>query len=179
MSHGNDDNIVTRDNKLISFEEIMAPIKSGKTLFDKPKMFFFQACRGEKEMESRGSSASSTKSFKGTKMTDTSHTSDLQSNANKNIATKFENESDLLIYYSTLSNHLSWIVDKNEGTIFIKSFCDAFNDAYKNLPNNLSLAQIITKINESVSEKRLQVAVPEFRIKKEIQFLPKDVSKHF
>ena len=106
MSHGNQDKIVTKDNKLMSFEKIMAPIKKFcPTLDNKPKMFFFQACRGEKEMESRGSSASSTKSFKGTKMTDTSPTSDLQSNANKNIATKFENESDLLIYYSTLPNH--------------------------------------------------------------------------
>ena len=53
MSHGNEDNIVTKDNKLISFEEIMAPIKSCLSLENKPKMFFFQACRGENKMESR------------------------------------------------------------------------------------------------------------------------------
>ena len=181
MSHGNEDNIVTRDNKLISFEEMMAPIKSCPSLFDKPKMFFFQACRGQNKMESRASSASSTKSFKAAQMNDIAHSSSSNSKSitGKKNPAKFENESDLLIYYSTLPNHLSWSVDKNEGTIFIKSFCDAFNDAYKNLPNNLSLAQMITKINESVSEKQLQVAVPEFRIKKEIKFLPKDVSKHF
>ena len=43
MSHGNDDNIVTKDNKELSFEEIMAPIKSCPSLFDKPKMFFFSS----------------------------------------------------------------------------------------------------------------------------------------
>ena len=84
MSHGNEDNIVTSDSELISFDEIMAPIKSCPTLLNKPKMFFFQACRGEKEMKSslmiatqrpptpksRPSSASSTKSSQGVHMTD-------------------------------------------------------------------------------------------------------------
>ena len=37
MSHGNEDNIVTKDNKLISFEEIMSPIKSCPTLMNKAK----------------------------------------------------------------------------------------------------------------------------------------------
>ena len=43
----------------------------------------------------------------------------------------------------------------------------------------MSLAQMITRINESVSDKRLQVPVPEFRINKEIKFLPKEVSLVF
>ena len=51
MSHGNEDKIVTSDNKEMSFEEILAPIKSCKSLENKPKLFFFQACRGENEME--------------------------------------------------------------------------------------------------------------------------------
>ena len=78
MSHGNDDNIVTKDNKELSFEEIMAPIKSCPTLFIKPKLFFFQACRGEKEMESRVSSANSAKSSRGAQPDDGS--SNFQSN---------------------------------------------------------------------------------------------------
>ena len=61
----------------------------------------------------------------------------------------------------------------------VKSFCDIFKNAYKNLPNNLSLAEMITKINEEVSKKRLTIAVPEFRMTKEIKFLPKNVSSHF
>jgi caspase 7 len=180
MSHGTEDNIVTNNCELISFEEIMEPIKGCKSLFNKPKMFFFQACRGENEIKSRASSANSTKSDRGPQTTDhleTKISSKLQSNVNTNIGTKFENESDLLIYYSTLPNHLSWSVEKNEGTIFIKSLCDVFSDAYKNLPSNLTLAQMITRINESVSNKRIQISVPEFRMSKEISFLPKDVSR--
>ena len=179
MSHGNEDKIVTSDNELISFEEIMAPIKECKTLKKKPKMFFFQACRGENEMESRIDSPSSTNSSQGAHMSDNAPSTNLQSNINKKIATKFENESDLLIYYSTLPKHLSFSTKIEDGTVFIKSVCDIFIGAYTNLPDNLSLAQMITNINEKVLDKQLQVPVPEFRINKEIKFLPKDVSKHF
>ena len=178
MSHGNEDNIATKDNKLITFEEIMAPIKSCPSLFDKPKMFFFQACRGEKEMESRASSASSTKSSRGAQPDDGS--SNLQSNIKKK--TIFENESDLLKYFSTLPDHLSFPYANYEanGTIFIKSVCDAFNDAYKNLPKNMSLAQICTKINESVSKSEQQISeIVTNRMNKEVYFSPKNVSKHF
>ena len=181
MSHGDEDNIVTSDNQFISFEEIMSPIKSCKSLFNKPKMFFFQACRGDKEMGSIASSAISTKSSQAEEMSDhqeiNSLSSNLQLNLNKTIANKFENESDLLICFSTLPNHLSWSVDKSEGTIFIKSVCDVFNDAYKYLPNNKSLAQMITSINKSISKFGLQISVPEFRMSKEIFFLPKNVSQ--
>jgi len=182
MSHGNDDNIVTSDNELISFEEIMAPIKECKTLFHKPKMFFFQACRGEKEMESRTRSASSTNSNRGAQMSDNAYSSNFQSNINKKVATKIENESDLLKCFSTLPNHLSYPYTNYEanGTIFIKSICDAFNDAYKNLPKNMSFAQICTKINESVSKSEQQISeIETSRMNKEVYFLPKDVSKHF
>ena len=161
--------------KLISFEEILAPIKSGKTLFDKPKMFFFQACRGEKEMESRASSANSTKSSR------TAQPGDGPTNlkSNKNKKTYFENESDLLKYFSTLPDHLSFPYTnyKANGTIFIKSVCDAFNDSYKNLPKNMSLAQICTRINESVSKSEQQISeIITNRINKEVYFSPKNVS---
>ena len=179
MSHGNEDKIVTSDNELISFEEIMAPIKECKTLKKKPKMFFFQACRGENEMESRVDSPSSTNSSQGAHMSDNAPPTNLQSNINKKIATKFENESDLLIYYSTLPNHLSWSNDKKEGTIFIKSVCDIFAIAYENLPNNMSLAQMFTRINKSVSKTGQQISQLIFQMEKEVYFLPKDVSLVF
>ena len=112
-------------------------------------------------------------------MSDTGPSSNLQSNVNKKIATKFENESDLLIYYSTLPNHLSWSNDKKEGTIFIKSLCDVFNDAYKNLPNNLSLLKMFTRINKSVAKTGQQISEVVFRMEKDVYFLPKNVKNIF
>ena len=182
MSHGINDSFATGNSELMSFEEIKAPIKSCSSLTNKPKMFFFQACRGEKEMEStqrsRISSASSTNSSEGPDWTDDLPSTSTQSNNNsKTNPTKFNEEIDLFVFNSTLPDHYSYSNNVAEGTIFIQSFCQAFNDAYKNLPNNLSLAQMIIRINEKVtSNKRKQISVTELRMTKEIYFWPKNVS---
>ena len=188
MSHGIDDHIVTRDNQLISFAEIMAPIKSCPTLIGKPKMFFFQACRGDKKLESilreqlppisqsRTSSANSTKSSQIARMSDTTN---LQNkNFSKLPPIQSEYESDLLVYCSTIPNNLSWSRDPEEGTIFIKSVCDVFKTAYNDIPDNLSLAQMVNKINDELSSKEVKVQVAECvtRTKREVYFLPKNVN---
>jgi caspase 7 len=188
MSHGNQENIVTSDNEEISFEQIMAPIKTCDSLVNKPKLFFIQACRGEKESKPRSSSAQSTSSNSDDEaMTMGDHdknntiSNDSPQANSKLQTTKIENESDLLVYYSTLPNHLSFSKDITKGTVFIKSLCEVFDTyAYKNLPNNnLSLAQMITKINESVRSQGVQIADPVFRLIKEVYFLPKNVSEIF
>jgi hypothetical protein len=194
MSHGDDkDRILTRDNQLISFTEIMAPIKLCPTLLNKPKMFFFQACRGENELESiqqppqisqsRSSSVCSKSSIQAM--------SDLKNKFPKLPPiqnNKSEYESDLLVYYSTLPNHSSWSRGQKEGTIFIKSVCDVFKDAYKDIPTNLSLAQMVNKINYELSckivkidyddgkKEIVQVAERSNTMKGEVHFLPKNVN---
>ena len=52
------------------------------------------------------------------------------------------------------------------------------NDAYKNVPNNLPLSQMITIINKRVEEREqnIQVAESVNRLKKEVYFMPKNVS---
>jgi hypothetical protein len=207
MSHGIDDHIVTRDNQLIRFDEIMAPIMSCSTLIDKPKLFFFQACRGYKKLESilweqpspvsqsRTSSANSIKSSQIAHMTDPNYRNKFPKlpQIKKSIIpnNKSEYESDLLVFYSTLPDHLSWSRNPLEETIFIKSVCDVFNTAYNDIPNNLSLAQMFNKINNEISSKIViihdadghkeivQVAVYETTIKGEVYFLPKNVNVIF
>ncbi len=66
-----------------------------------------------------------------------------------------------------------------EGTYFIKSVCEVLNDAYKNVPTNLPLSQMITKINQKVEKIEIQVADPIYRLKKEVRvsfFEPKNES---
>jgi caspase 7 len=190
MSHGNQEKIVASDNKEISFEQIMAPIKTCDSLVNKPKLFFIQACRGENDAEfasskQRSSSAQSISSNRGgdthNNMSDhgiNTTPNDSSQNNSKPQTTKIENESDILVYYSTLPNHLSFSKEISEGTIFIKSLCDVFDTyAYKNLPhNNLPLSQMITKINESVMSQGVQIADPVFRMKREVYFMPKNVN---
>jgi len=193
MSHGNDDHIVTRDNQLISFDEIMAPIKSCTNLINKPKLFFFQACRGDKELESilREQPLPISQSRRSSEdMTDLNEFPKLPQIKNPIIPNnKSEYESDLLVFYSTLPDHLSWSRDTEEGTIFIKSVCDVFKKyAYKNIPDNLSLSEMVNKINNELStikvikhdadgrKEIVQVAVYETTIKGEVYFLPKNVN---
>ena len=132
-------------------------------------------------MESRVSSASSTKSFNGAQMTDTFPSTSNTLNNRENIPSKFNEETDLFVYYSTLPDHLSYSNNVAEGTIFIQSFCNIFVKAYENLksPDHLSLSQMIIKINARVSTTQHQIADPIFRMSKEIYFLPKNVSSIF
>jgi len=173
MSHGNKDKIVASDNEEISFKEIMQPIKeSCKSLENKPKMFFFQACRGDNEMENPRSRPNSGSSWSGNEKY--LHT-DMAPYSSKKKKTKKEQESDLFIFYSTFPGHYSF-ASMTEGSFFISSVCEVFNLAYKNLPNNMSLTQMIIRINEKVREKAEQMTDHRITFTKELYFMPKNVS---
>jgi hypothetical protein len=175
MSHGNEDKIVTSDNKLMSFEEIMAPIKECSSLSDKPKLFFFQACRGDNEMEnprvrSRSDSGESISSGEGN--TDSAINSDSLDTKKK---TRKNAESDLLVYNATLPKHYAYGTEK-DGTVFIKNVCQVLNDAYKGMPNNLPISKMILNINKSVRDSGIQLADPINHLMADVYFTPKNVS---
>jgi hypothetical protein len=172
MSHGNDEKIITSDCEEISFDEIMAPIKSCPTLIGKPKLFFFQACRGDNELSR--SRSDSGKSCNGKYPHDMAPYSSKEKKLNK----KKEHESDLFIFYSTLPGHYAFGTEA-EGTCFIKSVCEVFYSAYKNLPNNMSLTQMIIRINEEVKQKAEQMTDHRITFTKELYFMPKNVSAFY
>jgi hypothetical protein len=181
MSHGNDEKIMTSDNQEISFKEIMKPIKEEcPTLIGKPKLFFFQACRGENEMMNRQDSGESTSSGH-TETDDVSNISTIASSHSSDPKiikrTFFKFEADLLVYYATKKHYSAFATEKNKGTIFIESVCEVFNQAYMGLPKNLSLSQMITIINAKVGEKGgIQLTDPRPYFNKEVYFTPKNVS---
>jgi len=194
MSHVDvDDKIVASDSKEISLEEIMKPIKACETLKNKPKLFFLQACRGNKVMEAkskRPDSGGSTSS----RHEPTNHNDVRTGNNNKMHAPKqktkqetmsepkqrfkIESEADLLVYYSTIPEHYSYD-NVAEGTLFIKSVCKQLNEAYKNLPNNMSLDVMIKNINESVKGSEIQMSETLDRFSSTVYFQPKNVSFDF
>ena len=182
MSHGSQEKIMGSDNKEISFEDIMAPIKSCTSLMNKPKIFLFQACRGEYEMESPINHQTKQNQTKISTMIDGSIKEDYLNMTDSlpfdgKVRTKIETESDLLVYYSTLKNYVSFAFnDAREGTYFIKSVCDVFNEAYKNLPQNMSLSRMILNINKRVRDEGKALADPRSTLTKEIYFKPKKVS---
>jgi hypothetical protein len=167
MSHGNEDYIIASDNQEISFEEIMKPIKECPTLIDKPKLFFFQACRGENEMVNRQDWDESTSSDQ----TETEDEPKYKSKMNRRL----EYEADLLVNNATLPDHYAFGT-MNEGSVFVNSVCAVLNEAYKNLPNNMPLSQIILRINKKIRDKGIGSAESIFRLSKEVYFTPKNVS---
>jgi hypothetical protein len=50
MSHGRQSQILGTDGEPVYYVEFMDPFKETKSLKDKPKMFFFNACRCEQYM---------------------------------------------------------------------------------------------------------------------------------
>ena len=185
MSHGNDEKVVTSDNQEISFEEIMKPIKECPTLIDKPKLFFFQACRGENEFfglnrqdsnESTSSGHAETDDTSNNIITTSPSYSSNSKNDKKRTFIKFE--ADLLVYYATKKHYYAFANNTNKGTIFIESVCEVFSEAYNGIPKNLSLSQMITSINKMVEEKEggKQLTDLSLNFKKEVYFTPKDVS---
>jgi hypothetical protein len=192
MSHGEDDKIIASDSKEISLNEIMEPIKSScKSLENKPKLFFFQACRGDNEIKAkndRPDSGVSTSSRN--ELTD--HIDEKTKNkmhmpkqspkkteyVQKQRTYFIETESDLLVYYSTIEGQVS-SGNVSGGTIFIKNVCEEFKKAYKNLPNNISLDAMIKNINRSVKESEIQLAETLDRFSGTVYFKPKDVSTFF
>jgi len=178
MSHGNKDRIVASDDNEISFEEIMAPIKACPSLEFKPKLFFFQACRGESEMENprvepRPDSAVSTAS--GNIVFDNFPRDNKGPNNKK---TRNSVESDLLVYNATLPEHYAYGTEA-EGTVFIKNVCKVLNEAYKDMPNNVPLSKMILSINKSVLDSGIQLADPINHLIADVYFTPKDVSFSF
>jgi caspase 7 len=179
MSHGNEDKIVTRDNQEMSFEEIMAPIKLCKTLENKPKLFFFQASRGENEMEihrlTRSDSVESTSSEDSARDYQTRENTSDSNELYTKKKTSIYAESDLLVYNATLPKHYAFGTEK-DGTYFIQSVCNVLNEAYKELPKNMPLSTMILNTNKSVRVSGIQLAHPINNLVADVYFMPKNVS---
>jgi hypothetical protein len=179
MSHGIDDKIMASDSEEISLKEIMQPIKSScESLENKPKLFFFQACRGDKKMLSKGrpdSDVSETNEQFNSDTTTLEQSTKNETESNLKLSSIIEAESDLLMYYATLPEHYAF-GNVAEGTYFIKSVCKELNQAYTNLPNNNLLSGMILNINKSVRESGLALADPINRLVLDVKFTPKKVS---
>ncbi|XP_069832663.1 caspase-3-like [Dendropsophus ebraccatus] len=126
LSHGNECGIFTRDklfelNWLVNFFSN----RNCKTLAEKPKLFFIQACRGEEcdyGIETDGASDCA------------------------NSAPQVLNEKDMLHVYSTPPGYVAWRNSGN-GSWFIQSLCKMLQKHGK----ELELIKILTRVNHVVA----------------------------
>lgn len=97
LSHGNENGIIGTDGTTIEVEKIVSKFIQNKSLIDKPKVFFVQACRGSGRVQADGDSV----------------TKRLQLPAS----------SDTVIAYSTIKGCISYrLLDK--GTWFIQTLIE-------------------------------------------------------
>jgi hypothetical protein len=159
----------------------VAPIKQCPKLIGKPKLFFFQTCRGDNEYfdlirQDSGVPTPSGHAENGDGSIFSTIASSFSSDPKNEIKRTFiKFEADLLVYYATKKHFAAFANETREGTKFIESVCKVFSEAYKSIPNNLSLNQMITKINAKV-EGGIQLTDPRPYFNKEVYFTPKNVS---
>jgi len=118
MSHGEEGSIYGVD-KSIDLDQIINPFKLNKTLAGKPKLFFIQACRGNKFMEGVDSNPFETQ-----------------------YVNKLPMEADFLFAYSTVSGYFSWRNSTN-GSWFIQSLCNYILNYFESEYNNEYLTENI------------------------------------
>ena len=135
MSHGTDGKILGTDGEEVHLGDFIDPFKTVISLKDKPKMFFVNACRGDK-MTPAHDYAREVEMDKD------------EANHDLYMANKTPLDADILLAFSTVANYFS-IRDSEDGSWFIQVLCDVIEE-FKTERNVLD---ILTKVNFSVKNK--------------------------
>ena len=136
MSHGTDGKILGTDGEVVHLRDFVDPFKKVKSLKDKPKMFFINACRGDKM----------------TPVHDHVKEVDMdteEANEDLFIANKTPLDADFLFVYSTVANYYS-IRDSEDGSWFIQIMCDII----QTLKTQRDLHGILTNVIREVKKKQ-------------------------
>ena len=149
MSHGNRNTFVTSDDNEILIDDLSGPFKRAKSLKNKPKLFFFQCCRGSEEMPQIDS-----------RQRPSSGNHIHRDNASGNISGVAETdgvpvEADVLYGYSTVDKFYSYR-DSRFGSWFIQTICEII---CKN--PFIEIKVFINKINKRMKER--EIVISEFR----------------
>lgn len=163
LSHGSLNAIIGVDGKTVIFKnliETLSPFQCS-SLYQKPKLFFIQACRGTKSQR-----AVFPQTF-------TEDEDMLTSDAGV-PRDSIPEMADYLMAMSTVP-HCASYREKNKGTWFIQSLCNSLRLL---VPRGKDLLSILTKVNADVSRKsdksglRKQMPQPEFSLTKMVVFPP-------
>ncbi|XP_052068814.1 caspase-3-like [Mytilus californianus] len=126
LSHGREGYVNTTDGEL-SLTAIMDPIKKCKSLLGKPKLFFIQACRGNK--------------------IDFGNLAQDGSQREGVTVQKLSSESDVLIAYSTTSDYVAWR-NTEMGSIYIEILCEILRLEGA----ETKLTELLQKVNNCTSK---------------------------
>lgn len=147
LSHGKENLIYGKDG-VIPIKDLTAHFRGDrcKTLLEKPKLFFIQACRGT-ELDD-GIQA------------DSGPINDTDASPRYKIPV----EADFLFAYSTVPGYYSWR-NPGKGSWFVQALCSILHEHGK----DLEIMQILTRVNDRVARHfESQSEDPRFNEKKQI-----------
>ena len=129
MSHGGENGEISAADKYYNVKELWENFlgENCKTLIGKPKLFFIQACRGDK--------------------INTGVSLELNDEVDSKTVHVIPQLADLLVMYSTAEGHYSFR-NPNEGSWFIQALC---KELKTNLQGIDDLIQTLTKVNRRVA----------------------------
>ncbi|XP_072340037.1 caspase-8-like isoform X1 [Scyliorhinus torazame] len=156
LSHGEKDAVVGTDGDLLHIHEIRFMFSGTQchSLLEKPKVFFIQACQGQKSQTACPVPDSLTSS-----------SSDLDFDA---VSYSIPEDRDFLIAMSTISDYVSYRTCN--GSWFIQTLCDCLEEFKGD-----DLLTILTEVNRRVSEKHSilkQIPEPRFTLSKRLILSP-------
>ncbi|XP_056313606.1 caspase-22 [Danio aesculapii] len=147
LSHGDESGVLGYDEQICPVDDITSPFNGANcsSLAGKPKVFFIQACRGEK-IQSKVMVADCLGGSRTQKP--------------GRVSVSIPKDSDFLIARSTVEGYVS-IRDEIRGSWFIQSLCENLKEGSKRGHDILS---ILTKVNNDVSLKEGYLEVNKDRV---------------
>ncbi|XP_029967262.1 caspase-8 isoform X2 [Salarias fasciatus] len=161
LSHGVEGSVYGVDDKAVKINELTDPFDGLKcrSLADKPKMFFIQACQGSEPQSAVFIQA------------DGPALSPIESDAVR-IVESIPAGADFLLGMSTVPSFVSFR-QTDTGSWFIRSLCQ---NLVQMVPRGSDIVTILTKVNADVSQKsdpsgrRKQMPQPAFSLRKRVIF---------
>ncbi|CAF3749028.1 unnamed protein product [Rotaria sp. Silwood1] len=121
LSHGGNGKIYAIDELALDVDEQIISVFDDH-LIGKPKLFILQACRGS-QCNYRSELISSSHLWSADSITNENNQTNIDSGTH--VITKVPKRSDMIIWYSTLKDYVSWRLP-DEGSIFIQSLITVF-----------------------------------------------------
>lgn len=140
LTHGNTDNYLYAKDNTYHLDKLTNPFlaKECNTLAGKPKLFFIQACRGNKLISGYALASGDNE--------DTVDSGGFNDDSTQKLV--IPNSADFLLAFSTLPGFFAWRNEQN-GSCFIQALCKCFDE----FGDKLELMQIMTRVNRVVAYK--------------------------
>ena len=160
LSHGDPQGVVGTDNKTVTVSELANKVISTKkftALHGKPKMFFFQACRGNKRPESFVPDSSDQSSH--------GKEEEVMVADGPGDSVALPPEADFIFGFSTVEGNVS-MRGEDTGSAYIKTLCSTIEKHASRLSIDRLLLVVndeVAKICVSITQEKKYQQMPEIR----------------